>query len=342
MFITLGSSLIKKGAEKMISLGDQSPWLGGLLRSKVLNEIGEKTNYFLADTDCPYIKNGSSGILSGWPSYVSVAVRCPWTLDVPGIDKNLAGVIANCLGLKFPPGMQYLAKNTNQSALCFLDKDPKLINLLRKMLDTEVSWVIKTFPDLVKTQVNLNFESIREFVGQLNEMLGIKSPVKSLTDFFGGNPLKLRGVFPSEYFWKIQRFGRTLATGDQPGIIVPRGKIMILELLAQGYELGCTNLPYIGETVKLRDKFMPGFPIKLVRVNFNWVLPNGADPIKEIAERFLSQRKKKISPSDLEALEKKVNKLSNSVQQYWKSRPSVISYLMLGGDLSANITRETL
>jgi hypothetical protein len=171
-------------------------------------------------------------------------------------------------------------------------------------------------------------------------------------ELFINDPPKLWGKIPNTYFWEVHPSwgGRTeveaLRPLDGSTFVVPRGKILPLELMARGWELGCTNLSYIGEVVQLRNQFCPGLPIRLVKVKFNWILP-GRDPLQKLTDQFMEKKKQRLlgknQPlSSLGPLKKEVVALTDLARQYWKSRPSVISYLMLGGDLGVSITRETL
>jgi hypothetical protein len=74
------------------------------------------------------------------------------------------------------------------------------------------------------------------------------------------------------------------------------------------------------------------------------VLPR--DPLIFLKDKFIENKRKraelnKISGSSLEDIEKKVSFIVEQARQYWTGRPSVISYLILGGDLNASITRKT-
>src|SRR3989344_1330412 len=92
----------------MIILGDQSPWLGGLLRWKVLKDAGEDVSYHIADMDSPVVDTGNKGlgISEGWPDYFALGWRYPCTVDAPGIDKSASADFRQMFGM--PSGLRYL------------------------------------------------------------------------------------------------------------------------------------------------------------------------------------------------------------------------------------------
>ncbi|MEK7175212.1 MAG: hypothetical protein AAB693_00175, partial [Patescibacteria group bacterium] len=325
---------LEKGG-KMIHLGDQSPWLGGLLRAKVLVEAGEEVKYFTVDTDFPFVVTGNPlAVIKGWPAYSSIAVRCPWTPCAPEVKAETSSMISSWANS--PPGMSYLGGPRKEvKSILELDKDPSLIKLLKEMIQVEISWASKISSS--SKIFTLDFERISELTSKLHLMLRGAGQINSFSGFFQDSTPKLWKYFPSEYFWEIGPWGRAeVGASNRTGIIIPKGKIIPLEIAARGYELGCTNLPYLDEVVKLRDQFIKDLPIKIVRVNFNWTFPDSIHPFEKLIDSFTARERNKK-----EAMEE-VKILAEVVKKYWEGRPSVVSYLILGGSLGATITRETL
>jgi hypothetical protein len=343
----------------MIVLGDQSPWLGGLLRLKALHEAGEEVAYYFADLDTPTCGSAAKpmGISEGWPEYSSVACRYPWTLDAPLCDKGVRSKVAN--SLKLPTGQRFLT-GYKSGTIAHLDQDRDLNALVEGMLREEVDWAtsVAQLLGLQVPTINLHLGNVKGVTSQLSELL-IPSPppIQSFMAIFKKELPKLWGIFGPEEFWRITPAGgrypleRTLYREEGPNssvdTIVPRGRILPLELAMRGWEIGCTNLPYIQDAVRLRNWRLPTLPLRVVKVKFNWTLPGNADPLEKLKEKFLEKKRQRLSlvgnpMSQLDALEAEVSTLALHARKYWRERPSVISYLILGGELGVSITRETL
>ncbi len=335
----------------MIILGDQSPWVGGLLRWQVLRDAGEETNYFIADLDSPVVKIGDPNSLksvSGWPAYWALGFRYPWTIDHPEMHRMSGDSVRQ--GLVAPPGLKYLAGGSDMSeqTLYSQDRNEHVLSALEPLFVEEQQWAKRLGGLLgIPTQADdLLFRaghgSVRGAAQALASTLGLPE-IQSEMKLFEGEGCLSRSSLPANYFWDIRDGRRTpLVEASVGGVVVPKGKALPLEFALRGWELGCTNLPYLDETLHIRDRYFKGVPLKIVRVLFDW---DCAAALEALLVELESRKRKRslrtgqpFNPATLEH----VYQLGKEAEAYWRTRPSVITYLMLGGALRARIVREVL
>jgi len=145
---------------------------------------------------------------------------------------------------------------------------------------------------------------------------------------------------PTNYFWLIDGSGYRKEFSYSPNppkgtIIVPKGEIIPIEFALRGQKLCVTNLRYLEKTKFLRDKFVPGVKINIIKVSFSW--KTSKDLIEIIKEVFY-EKKKKRNPEFLPNSQWEI--YWNKIKDYWASSPTVLGVLLLSGQLEYTI--ETL
>src|SRR3989344_543254 len=143
------------------------------------------------------------------------------------------------------------------------------------------------------------------------------------------------------YLWTLNDGFRWPGTSAK-GVVVPKGRALPIEFALRGWELGCTSMPYIEETLKIRNAYFKGVPIKLVRIAFDWDVPARIMPT--FLERYEKRKRNRagrtgraFNPEEIT----KAKQLCDQAENYWRRRPSVLAYLLLGGELNPTIIRET-
>jgi len=314
-------------------LGDQSPWTGGLLRWLAVKRFypKEKVLYFLHDGDAPWMQRGGSLKIShGWVKYWSIASRNALALDVP--DSALHNVRES---IKGPKGLSYIAGPKTTQTIFSTEHDKSVQGFISQLLDDECRWysrIAESFdvrPAYTAKEGLFNagpLEVSRRLAGEMN-MDG--KEINSVVELFLQEPLLIKKVLPTPYFWSIGkdgcRYPCTSLSGSDP--VTPKAAALVLEFAARGHTLGCTSLGYLSEVIELRDKYFRGMKLKLLYVKFNWTF-TGVDPYEKLLSEFCSRKKLRGEPipSFDDALP--------VIQNYWRGRPTVLGWLHLGGELS--------
>ena len=107
----------------------------------------------------------------------------------------------------------------------------------------------------------------------------------------------------------------------------PKGTILPLEIAANGWVLGCTRFSYLDAILELRDRFAPEQPLPLLSISFDWQF-DGIDPLDEML-RIYNARKQRRGQPGYEAAPDALG----AIRRYWRTRPTPLSWLILGGHL---------
>lgn len=312
---------------KTLVFGDQSPWAGGLLREWVARaELGAETRYFFQDLDTPWFETAERlAVKHGWNHYWSLACRYPWSFSVPGMEVN---EVLNTT--QSPHGLNYLIGPRTHGTLCAQNHCPEVLRLLAQMLDAETAWAGKlaAWADVPSGEaVDFNADSLVGVVKAFARRNG-QARVECFSELFQNSPPLLRGQLPEECFWHVSTDGIRRHQSGQDTYAAPRGKALLLEFAARGWVLGCTQIPYLAETIALRDRHLPGLPVKLLYVFFDWepAIPN---PLRRVIAEHNRKKQRRGKPALDES-----NLRLNIIETYWRRRPSSISWQILGGRLN--------
>ncbi len=328
--------------------GDQAPLDAGFLRYKTLAQLGNDVTYYWQDADRPWANQSrrTVDVKEGWQSYWSLAGKVPCT---PSSPNKSASNITNALGAV--DGLLYLSGPDNSQTIKGVNKDRAVVGLMQRILTTELDWS--------KSLQEWNGNSDHRFVDELRrtiersasldqmwitpEAFGMPQNFTTMTELFAGDGAKLTDRIPSSYYWFIDRDGQRFQyNGQKGGTVIPKGEILPLELSALGYTIGCTALPYLGETLNLRSRFCSGLPIKILSVNFAWdqaqllmdgvlnAYLNGAGP-----------RNKRSIPGSRRQIEQYVLEENiPEIVRYWQRKVTTLSYLVHGGNLNPTVNYQ--
>jgi len=334
----------KELVSRRITLGDQSPWAGGLLRLKVASQTYGNVDYFLQDADAPWIQSNISRDVSlkrGWPNYWSFACRQPFSLETP---TTRVDNMRQSLGS--PKGLTYLIGPKTTQTIASESNNIKVNQLVKEMLLEEIRWSTKISEWLGNTDgakkgrlleeavLTLN-GNLTENLTQLSKWSGLISSPTSFIDSFSKQPPQLVDIVPKSYYWVINNDGKRseLSEGNRlshNGVVVPKGRALPLEVAARGEVLGFTGLSYLDGVIGLRNKYVPDLTLRLAQIEFNWELD--PDPIEAMWEVF--NEKKRLRGQEVE---KPISDLER-IRNYWRGRPTIISHTILGGELNPRIT----
>lgn len=333
--------------------GDQSPWAGGLLRWHVLHDrISQKSNglknspvnYFIQDVDTPWKQNGIPRveIKRGWADYWNLAVRSPWSLEVPGMTMT-DDLHKLAQSVKSPRGLEFLAGPSTTETILSRNQDSTLLEMVKTMLRTEIAWA-KNLGEYMGISDSLykadgwgkvinSSNSIREIaenIASAHDLTGLGSTV----GFFEDKGALLVEQCGFKMYWSVDNRGnRTEASATSRGVLVPKGKILPLEMAAHGLILGFTGLNYLKELVQNRDRYVPSLTLRFTEIKFEWELDT--DPLEAIHEAYrLKKRKRdelKGTTSQLVELKPEEQEV---IRSYWRGRPTSITYDILGGRLN--------
>lgn len=334
-------------SDSEVVLGDQSPSMGGLLRAHVLAEAtGIRATYFVQDVDAPWIQKGTPKIsIDGgkWPTYWSSAVRIPYTPHTPGAEHDVMRQ-----SMKTPYGLLYLVGPTGGISFVSERRNRTLAEKSTEMLLSEVEWARRVAEMLGKPDAIARAEEIERSLRKPNNVYesssilldqqGTPGNISGLVQLFKEDPVRLATKLPANYYWLVTGEGyRTEYDGHLPAgaMLVPKGKALPLELAAKGLTLGYTNLGYLEKIRELRDQFVPDLPISLLQIQFDWDL-DGENPLDLLAALYKEKRASggKDSYVDPEMLAR--------AKEYWRGRPTSISWLILGGNLNPTFTPSVL
>lgn len=334
-----------------VVFGDQSPWAGGLVRAAATKAILGDTPviYCMQNADNPWRQEGNGlKIKEGWPKpfYWNLATRIPNSLEIPEMSEN-SPLEKMRQSIKSPRGMSYLVGNSTHGTIYSHNSNHEVLSLLEKMLGNELDWAARTSEfmgnkngveraNALKNDLFKTPKSITELTMDLAERSGVHSgTIDNIVESFRREPAAFIGILPDENYWVINKSGerttyKNTETISRSDTIVPKGKILPIELAQRGLILGYTGLSYLPEVVEIRDEYNLDVPLRLLQVEFNWTLPN--DPIQRMWEAFET---KKAARGDV--VDKPDNALE-AVKAYWAQRPTTLSHLVLGGELNPKLT----
>jgi len=347
--------------EKII-LGDQSPWLRGLLRYKVLLENPTPTFknivYFLHDYDSPWCQQGEDiiRIKGGWPNYYSLGIKLPFFPDhpyphTPDEEKFINRVINSInddfnkkmnIRIRGIRGLNYITGPTGPFTILSERKNKMLIEIVKKLITLEIKW-LQYLADRDRDAAAVKIEDEDDDILTLIRKLGslILPPTASISSstslFSSSAPLTLN-LFPPSYFWRIDRycyrFPLTTSSSSSVPNIVPKGEILPIEFALRGWRLGVTNIPYLKKTIFLRDKFAKGTKIKILKISFSWKTPIDEIDIKKLFYDIKKRRDPNFYPPP------QWETYWRRIKSYWEQNPTLLGYLILGGDLNPIIVEE--
>lgn len=322
----------KVDQNEVICMGDQSPWAGGMLRLYAMRKHTSNLKYFFHDGDAPWVFSSlpEPRVEQGWPksSYFSLATRHPWSLVTP--DISLHGPRAS---LKSPKGLSRLVGRGTQSMIYGMNSSPQLIKLICDFLNEEKEWADRLGDCLgVKNDYELpKCETVLDLAENLNRT---DIPIQSFVDLFRYRQPLIKEDLPERYFWEIdfeegtRKPCRELNGKD----VIPKGVALPLEIAARGWALGCTHIGYLENVLTLRDRYLPGLPVKIYHISFDWELES--DPVEFLLETFRERKRcrKQKTPDFGDAGEK--------ISSYWRNRPTSVSADILGGNLRPSFVRK--
>ncbi len=328
------SALRAQLAGERIILGDQSPWAGGLLRWKAIHQLlGKNALYAIQDVDTPWVQQGRRPIRSaqGWAPYFSLASKYPWTLSAPEAEMPR---VLDSLGA--PRGLRYLLGPSTNETLGSLSRQglsSVYTDHLAAMLSAEKEWA-----EGLADQVGLRPLALDDWpkgdchaITRTFAMMLNLGPVRHFSDLYRSGELQQTNAFPTEMYWHLDSHGRREESGSSGTMKFPRGMALPLELAANGYILACTSLPYLNRVLEQRDRHLKGVTLRLLRVTFDWRLDE-VDPIRQLVEAFRARKQKRnqaVPVLDTSTLD--------AIHSYWKQRPTLISWLVLGGSLKPQL-----
>ncbi len=321
----------------MLITGNQAPLEAGLLRWKVLKEKSGEVRYFVQDADCPWKNTGAGkvdfqkNVEAG--NYLSLMEYFPWSFGVTEKLRRDTRIQSISQTLKMPPScMLWLAGPKSHRILYHEHKSRYLIEKLEFLVRTEIEWLkrLASYLGIKAQEIEINFEvkSVVEIYKQVAEMLGLEGEINSLVEMFAKEPPISLEVLSKEEFWEIKEEGRfPLQSKENFKIAVPRGMSLLIEFALRGFITGFGHLPYLNRVKALKDKYFPELKIKLVKVKFNWEL--NVDPIEVLLEVYKEKKKKRgQTPFELTEEEKE------TIRNFWKTHPTPLAYIILGGELN--------
>ncbi|KKU91060.1 MAG: hypothetical protein UY23_C0004G0005 [Candidatus Jorgensenbacteria bacterium GW2011_GWA1_48_11] len=344
----------------MIVLGDQAPWVRGLLRWLALRGANEEVGYIMQDADSPWVQQESVHqfhLKNGWPPYLSLAARFAWSPDIPPTNDKDAASLLNAIrmSVKAPRGQTYLVGPKTQGTILGLGNRPEIKDALLALLIEEHRWAgqIAEHFGASRNGISVPYGNPREIAQELTQALGLGNRLGSVSELFRAErPLTL-GHLPITEFWEVNEAGERRRATDRNSrnMIVPAGLALPLEFALRGWKLCFTQLPYLGEMVALRDRFLRGTPIRILRIEFDWE-PAAGNPAlvlrdvfrKKKFERWLlkQEKTKQSNPSPPPEPPTPPDHLFTEISAYWRQNPSVISFLVLGGELNPTFREITL
>ncbi|MFP4022753.1 MAG: hypothetical protein ACLFTS_02815 [Candidatus Paceibacterota bacterium] len=320
--------------QETICLGDQSPWAGGLLRLAAMREYTSDLKYFIHDGDAPWVAGNydTPRVVKGWPkpSYFSLATRHPWSLATPDVSLE-----APQASLKTPKGLSRLVGKTTKRTIFGMVNDPQLLELVKEILCEELAWS-ERLGDWLGVGGRYEIPKNGNLLELAEDLNPTDIPVKSFVELFRESLPLVYKELPKSYFWEIKPDDGTRmpCAGLNGNIVIPKGKALPLELAARGWALACTCLGYLDDVVALRDGYFPGLPIKIYYIDFDWKIE--PDPVNFLLESFKEKKKKRGQKIP------DFNGAEDSLNDYWKKRPTSISSKVLGGKLRPSFVRKVL
>lgn len=170
-------------------------------------------------------------------------------------------------------------------------------------------------------------QNIHEFAQYFADLSDL-GRVHSFFELFQESPPLLSSELPDHEFWHCTPSGLRRPTPGKSTFRVPKGRALILEIAARGWFLGCTHLSYLEDVLHLINRYLPGLPIHLLRISFDWK-PTVIKPMLTILKAHNEKRKlrdKSLCDSSSSAF--------RAIEHYWRQRPSSISFHHLGGELN--------
>ncbi|KKU03195.1 MAG: hypothetical protein UX99_C0003G0034 [Candidatus Amesbacteria bacterium GW2011_GWB1_47_26] len=328
--------------ENRIILGDQSPWTGGWLRMQAVAAAGLPYIYLVQDADAPWKQNGSStpSTKNGWTDYWSLASKNPWSPSVPGVE------IGNVRSFhKAPSGLSHLTGPNTSQTIHSERQNYHLASLVKDLLIREANWA-RTVGAILGIAKESDYRAnqwidalqschtIDDIYRSMGHAHGIDRH-QSLVDFFSNNPPLLINELGKHRYWSIDNRGHRHEYSRHPdGVVVPKGKALVLELCAQGFVLAYTGLGYLDKQIELRDQYVPGLMLKLLQISFVWSL--SPEPLPQLVNEFAQSKLAKHQTVDIRWEE------VEGAQRYWAGRPTTISQSILGGDLNPLLNYQVL
>lgn len=316
----------------MIVLGDQAPWTGGMLRWLALrqHQPEKKVAYFIQDGDAPWMQSGGTPKINrGWVKYWSIASRNALALDVPNIALHSVRE-----SLKGPRGLSYISGPKTTRTIFSAESDKSIQEFTGQLLDEEQRWYSKVVEMLGMPCRNIahSFPGIGplEVSRQLAGDLALDGDdIRSAVRWFSEEPLVTRNILPPSYFWNIGEDGErhqcTSLNGNS--IITPKAAALVIEFAARGHTLGCTSLGYLREVSDIRDMYFPGMKVKILRITFRWTFKDG-DPCELLLSEFC--KRKKLRGESVPSFNGDIS----AIRDYWSGRPTVLGWLLLGGEIN--------
>ncbi len=329
-----------QAAPRKIVLGDQWPAGGGLLRAKAVRSAFPSADvmYLAQDADTPWISTGLSEprVINKWTDYWSLGCRIPWTLYAPGHQlPNIAGTF------KSPRELAYLSGPPTEATIKACYDDSTIVGpLVQSIHDMECSWAMRVAETCgvtphVKPSDMPKARSVREM---LHSNAGVD---RGLIEFFRESPPVLfRDLRTARNgFWRIDEdykrhpyHGETISKRD---VLVPRGMFLLLEYNARGYHVACTMLGYTAQSLELRDRYLPRMKVHVLQVEFDWRV--AVNPIRAMIRAYDERKRRRgEQPPDIS------HAVVDSIARYWNSRPTDVSYAILGGELRPRFTHHEL
>ncbi|MEE8585121.1 MAG: hypothetical protein V3T83_09755, partial [Acidobacteriota bacterium] len=201
---------------------------------------------------------------------------------------------------------------------------------LHRMLGDEVEWAVR-LADILGLRAapigRLPPCGVHGLTRHLCQQLDLDPP-QSFVECFRDGCLQATDLFPDRYYWWVTADGRRHGK-PQPGTLkFPKGAILPLEICANSFVLGCTRLGYLDDILKLRDRFAPSLALRMLSISFDWNL-GGGDPLEELLRVFNSRKSRRGQAPFHPA-----SQVLAKIRRYWRRRPTVLSWLILGGELN--------
>lgn len=339
----------------MIILGDQFPLNGGFLRRKALREAmkkgemeKEEIRYDLHDVDAPWRQDGAGKIMTvkRWTDYWSLGMRNPLALSVPGVGVESFESVNASLGL--PAGLSYLIGPITTKTIASEGKSEIVLGEVKLIIKENISWLQRLAVIAGKdrneaeekkdricrlVEDSLNLREMFEAVGR--ECAGEDIRVESTAEIFREDKIE-KMCLPRDNFWALSDacHRHNLDEVGRLGnyTLVPKGIALFLDFSRRGYWTGFTGCGYLDEMKKLRDRYLPRQPVKLVKICFDWALEE--DVIELLISDFVEKKRRRgkgIPQIDSDELGK--------VKDYWRARPTELACYFLGGSLETKIER---
>lgn len=316
-------------AGRRVLLADQSAWAGGMLRWRAACQaLGSQVLYAVQDADVPWVQKGRRQveIVRAWSPYYSLACKYPWSFSVPGA--RFGNLLDSFDG---PRGLHYLIGPSSSDTIYGYRgaASAPYREQLHRMLNDEADWALR-LTDMLGLPASplerLPQRGAHGLTRHFCERLDLAAPL-SFVECFGDGRLQATGLFPEHFYWWVMPDGRRHDTPRPGAVQFPKGAILPLEICANSFVLGCTRLGYLDEILQLRDRFAPWLKLSMLSISFDWSWGD-VEPLQELL-RLFNARKKKRGQSPFRPNGQALAKIS----RYWRRRPSVVSWMILGGEL---------